>query len=69
MRAQVIRSNNVETFHEQINSFIAGKKVIDIKYTLVPVATEYKSGVPSNIVFYDSALILYEGDKCGHGEM
>ena len=60
MKVQVIRSNNAGTFQEQVNSFIEGKKVADIKYNVFPVTTEYSGGVPVSMVFYDSALILYE---------
>lgn len=62
MKAQVIRSNDSESFHEQVNDFIAGKKVVDIKYIVTPVTTEYRGGVPSSMAFYDSALILYVED-------
>ena len=45
---------------ELLNSFISGKKIVDIKYSPTIVVTAYSGSVPAVSVFYDSALILYE---------
>lgn len=60
MKAQVIRSKNKIDFCEEINSFIKGKKVVDIKYATTFAITAYRGGIPYRQNFYDSALILYE---------
>jgi hypothetical protein len=47
-------------FMNLINNFIADKQVIDIKYQSHVYHTEYRNGVPSNVLVNDRAMIIYE---------
>ena len=50
-------------FQQQVNEFIADKKVIDIKYQPSLFSTEWHAnGTPKNIHCNDRAMIIYEVD-------
>ena len=50
-----------ERFEDRINEFIAGKVVIDIKYSSGVLYERFNNyGSPTRIVPFDRALIIYE---------
>lgn len=56
----LISNTNAQDFENNVNAFIQDKKVIDIKYQAMNVATAYASYVPVELKIIDRALIIYE---------
>lgn len=49
------------SFQTQLNEFIRGKIIIDIKYTSICAVTKYYfNGTPAEANIIDRALIVYE---------
>ena len=62
MKIEILGSNgDLEAFVAAVNKFIAGKNVIDIKYTSSFIVNKYGNyNVPESGFFADRALIMYE---------
>ena len=55
MKVEILCEEGYEVLEEAINEFIAGKKIIDIKYS-----TSQEGPIGEDVNFYFSALIMYE---------
>lgn len=64
MKIEILGSNgDLKAFVDAVNEFIAGKNVIDIKYTSSFIVNKYGNyNVPESGFFADRALIMYEPD-------
>lgn len=60
MKVCIISNTDPVAFETTVNAFIAGKKVIDIKYQSMTLALKFTNGVPSESTILDRALIIYE---------
>lgn len=60
VKVKLLGSSNAANFQDDLNQFIADKKIIDIKYQAITIPTSFRSGVPSNIGVFDRALVIYE---------
>lgn len=61
MKVKVICCNDTNKLKEEIDTFIADKKVIDIKYQSVCLITSLTTrGTPVGWTVNDRALIMYE---------
>ena len=60
MKVCILSNDDPMAFQSSINAFIAGKKVIDIKYQSMTLALRFTNGVPSETTIVDRALIIYE---------
>ena len=63
MKAKLIRSDKASTFQQELNSFIEGKKIVDIKYATFLATLEYTGTVPTKSTVFDSALVMYEEEE------
>lgn len=64
MKIKLICCNDTNKLEEEINTFIANKKVIDIKYQSVCLMTTFNTrGMPVGWAINDRALIMYEERK------
>ena len=62
IKTALIGDNDAYKFVENLNSFIADKKVVDIKYISFTVNTKFNlnCGTPLNTDIFDRALVIYE---------
>lgn len=61
MKVKVLSCSNADILEREINNFIKGKKVIDIKFQSHVVITKYdKAGTPCEIDINDRVLVIYE---------
>lgn len=63
MKTAILRSDNASKFNQELNYFIAGKKIVDIKYQAFLAPLEYVGSVPSRNAVFDSALVMYEEEE------
>lgn len=64
MKVKIFVGINIKSMEDEINEFIKDKPVIDIKYQSMGLATRYNAtGVPTNIVVYDRALVMYVDEE------
>lgn len=64
MKVKIFVGINIKSMEDEINEFIKDKPVIDIKYQSMGLATRYNAtGIPTNIVVYDRALVMYVDEE------
>ena len=55
MKVEILCEEGYDVLEEAINEFIAGKKIIDIKYSI-----SQEGPIGEDVNFYFTALIMYE---------
>lgn len=61
MKVMLFSASDSLALVNAVNKFIEDKKIIDIKYSSMPVVTHYYSnGTPSSLDIHDRVLIMYE---------
>lgn len=60
IKTKILAESDMQTLENAINSFIANKNVIDIKFQSVILHVVYMDGVPIKNTINDRALIIYE---------
>lgn len=64
MKVKIFVGINAKSMEDEINEFIKDKPVVDIKYQSMGLATRYNAtGIPTNIVVYDRALVMYVDEE------
>lgn len=60
IKIQMFSNVNAAVLQANVNEFIRGKKVIDIKYTAFSITQEYRNGLPYRNDIVDRVLVIYE---------
>lgn len=64
MKVKIFVGINIKSMEDEINEFIKDKPVVDIKYQSMGLATRYNAtGIPTNVVIYDRALVMYVDEE------
>lgn len=60
-KIKLFRWNDAKKVEDDVNEFIKDKNVISIQYRVHPIYNKFSTtGVPLNVVTYDSVMVEYE---------
>lgn len=59
-KIKIFRNAEAYKLEDLVNDFIKDKNVISIKHNNLYITNEYKNGIPSKGIIYDTIIIFYE---------